>query len=255
MSDAIPSAEPPRQGATRRMVGREDLQRIRRRHRGYRMMLLVICLVLLLQPLATHWPVISPLLAIVVALVMMLFLTRFSPLRSHRRILYGLGIAAIMGELGWLIILFTDHSLALHLAILHLLIWCLFIGTFLIRKAKALMLEPYVTMAVLMGAAAGYLLIGYLGAFLLHTLLLWQPEAFQQALVAPGFDPRFHPLRVFPAMVVASFQSLTTSGTAVARPGDLLAPTGSLVITVAGQLYVAVLIALILGRFHQRPRH
>lgn len=236
-------------------LGREDVRRIRLRHRGYRLLLGAVGLVLLIQPLSSQWPLLSPLMGIAMALVMMLFLTRYSPLQARRRMLYRLGIAAIVSELAWLLVLLANTSLALHLAIAHLLVWFLFIGIFLIRKVRVLMLEPYVTLAVLMGAAAGYLLIGYLGGFLLHTLLLWQPQAFDLALVSPGFDPRLHPLHAFPAMVMASFQSLTTTGSAVGRPGYLLFPTGALVITVAGQLYVAVLIALILGRFHHRPLH
>ena len=233
-------------------LGREDVRRIRLRHRGYRLLLITISTVLLLQPLARRWPWLTPVMAIGVALVMMLFLTRFSPLGASKRLFYSLGIATIVSELAWLAILLSDASLAFHLAILHLLIWGLFIGTFLLRKAKALMMEPYVTLAVVMGSAAGYLLIGYLGAFLLHTLLLWQPQAFDPTLVAPGFDLRLHPLRVFPAMVVGSFQSLTATGAASIRPGDVLASTGCLAITLAGQLYLAVMIALILGRFHRR---
>jgi hypothetical protein len=235
-------------------LSRQAIQRIRLRHRGYRLLLLAICTVLLIQPLARRWTLISPLVAILMALMMMLFLTRYSPLQVRKRLLYGLGIGAIISELLWLILLATNSTLALHLVTIHLLIWGLFIATFLLRAAKSLMMEPYVTLAVLMGAAAGYLLIGYLGAFLLHTLLLLQPEAFDLNVVAPGFDPRLHPLEVFPAMVVGSFQSLTTAGPSLARPGGLLASTGCLAITVAGQLYLAVLIALILGRFHHRPR-
>lgn len=233
-------------------LGREDVRRIRLRHRGYRLILLAICAVLLSQPLARQWPLISPVVAILMALVMMLFLTRYSPLRARKRLFYGLGAAAIVSELAWLFVLVTNASLALHLAILQLLIWGLFIATFLVRGVKTLMMEPYVTLAVVMGAAAGYLLIGYLGGFLLHTLLLWQPEAFDVSLVAPGFDPSLHPLRVFPAMVMASFQSLTTTGGSLARPGFLLPSTGSLVITLVGQMYLAVLLSLVLGRFHRR---
>lgn len=59
-------------------------------------------------------------------------------------------------------------------------------------------------------------------------------------------------MRTFPAMVLASFGSLTTVGNAIVQPRELLGMTGSLVITLLGQLYVAVLIALILGRFHRR---
>jgi len=233
-------------------ITREEIRRIRRRHRGYNIVLATISLLLLLQPLAQRLPLLNPLGAITLALVMMLFLTRYSPLRARRKVFYGLGIAAVGSELVWLLGLFTDPGLAIHLGIVHLLIWSLFIGVFLLRKVRALMLEPYVTQAVVMGAASGYLLIGYLGAFLLHTLLLWQPAAFSLDQLAPGINPIEAPLHAFPSMVMASFGALTSTGAEIGRPGELLAATGCMAITILGQLYVAVLIALILGRFHRR---
>ena len=235
-----------------RSITREQILRIRRRHRGYTTVLVTISVVLLLQPVAERWPLINPLGAITLALVMMLFLTRYSPLRQRKRLIYGLGIAAIISELLWLLSLAMHQSLAIHLGIAHLLVWSLFIGVFLLRKVRALMLEPYVTQAVVLGAASGYLLIGYLGAFLLHTLLMWQPSAFASSQLVPGINPVEAPLHAFPAMVTASFGALTTTGTDIGRPGSVLASTGCLAITIVGQLYVAVLIALILGRFHRR---
>jgi hypothetical protein len=235
-----------------RKVTREQILRIRRRHRGYNIVLVTISLVLLLQPVAQRLPLLNPLGAITLSLAMMLFLTRYSPLRGHRRLFYGLGIAAIGSELLWLLAMAMQQGLAIHLCIVHLLVWTLFIGVFLLRKVRSLMLEPYVTQAVVMGAASGYLLIGYLGAFLLHTLLIWQPEAFSLSQLAPGIDPIEAPLHAFPSMVIASFGALTTTGTDIGRPGSVLASTGCLAITIVGQLYVAVLIALILGRFHRR---
>jgi hypothetical protein len=231
---------------------RADIAVIRRRHRGYVLLLTSTCLVLLLQPLAGWWPLLNPLAAIGLALVMMLFLTRFSPLRARRRLFYGLGTAAIAMELVWILALATYPALARHLSIPHLLIWVVFIVTFLLRKTRVLMREPYVTLSVVMGAAAGYLLIGYAGGFLLHTLLLWQPSGFDLALLPDGSAHTSDPLRDFPTMVLASFSSLTTLGTTILRPGPLLSTTGGLVITLTGQLYVAVLIGLILGRFHRR---
>jgi hypothetical protein len=233
-------------------ITREEIRRIRRRHRGYNIVLMTISLLLLLQPLAQRWPLLNPLGAITLAVVMMMFLTRYSPLRARRKVFYGLGIAAVCSELVWLLGLFTDPGLAIHLGIVHLLIWSLFIGVFLLRKVRALMLEPYVTQAVVMGAASGYLLIGYLGAFLLHTLLLWQPAAFSIDQLTPGINPIQAPLHAFPSMVMASFGALTSTGTEIGRPGEVLAATGCMAITIVGQLYVAVLIALILGRFHRR---
>jgi len=235
-----------------RLFNPDQIQRIRRRHRGYRLLLLTISLVLLLQPVSEAFPFLNSLAAIGLALVMMLFLTRFSPLQARKRSFYGLGIGTIAYELLWLFSLTSDSSLALHLAIPRLLLWTLFIGTFLLRKVKVLMVEPYVTLEVVMGASAGYLLIGYLGAFLLHTLLLWHPASFDQALLPMGSASVQDPMRTFPAMVLASFGSLTTTGNAITLPRQLLGSTACMVITLVGQLYVAVLIALILGRFHRR---
>jgi hypothetical protein len=75
------------------------VKRIRQRHRGYRLLLLTISSVVLIQPLARQWPFITPVMAILMALVMMLFLTRYSPLQAHKGVLYGLGMAAITCEL------------------------------------------------------------------------------------------------------------------------------------------------------------
>jgi len=185
---------------------------------------------------------------------MMLFLTRNSLIRVHKRWLYGLGSSAIIFELIWLVGMARLPGLAKHLTLFHLLIWALFIGYFLVRKVRTLMMEPYVTVYVLMGACTGYLLIGYLGAFLLHSLMIWQPGALNPAYLPAGIDALATPLAVFPSMVCASFEALTTLSNEVARPGSLGSHFGCLVIAIVGQLYVAMLIGLILGRFQQGLR-
>jgi hypothetical protein len=53
-------------------------------------------------------------------------------------------------------------------------------------------------------------------------------------------------------MVAASFDALTTVSDSVIRPGHLPSHVGTLAITIMGQLYVAVLIGIVLSRFHQR---
>jgi hypothetical protein len=105
-----------------------------------------------------------------------------------------------------------------------------------------------------MGACTGYLLIGYLGAFLLHSLVIWQPGSMDPAYLPAGIDPVATPLRVFPSMVCASFEALTTLSNAVTRPGRLGTHVGCLAIAIVGQLDVAMLIGLILGRFQQGLR-
>jgi hypothetical protein len=232
----------------------QEKQRIRKRYRGYAYLLVVVSLAVLVQPLALNWPLLTSVNSIIMAIVMMLFLTRNSLLRVHKGWLYGLGSSAIVFELIWLIGMARIPSLAKHLTIVHLLIWALFIGYFLVRKVRTLMLEPYVTVYVLMGASTGYLLIGYLGAFLLHSLMIWQPGAMDPAYLPAGIDPIATPLKVFPSMVCASFEALTTLSNAVSRPGSLGSHVGCLTIAIMGQLYIAMLIGLILGRFQQGLR-
>jgi hypothetical protein len=72
-----------------------DLQRTRLRHRGYQLFLGLEVLILLLQPLARHWPPLNSLLFISLAAAMVFTLTRYTPLISHRRASMRLGLLAI----------------------------------------------------------------------------------------------------------------------------------------------------------------
>jgi hypothetical protein len=232
----------------------QEKQRIRKRHRGYAYLLAVVALAVLVQPLALNWPLLTSMNSIIMAMVMMIFLTRNSAVRVHKSWLYGLGTSAILFEVIWLIGMANLPTFARHLTLIHLLLWALFIGYFILRKVHSLMLEPYVTAYVLMGACSGYLLIGYAGGFLLHSLMIWHPAGLDPAYLPAGIDPIAQPLKVFPAMVSASFEALTTLSNGVSRPGDLGSRVCCLTIAILGQLYVAMLIGLILGRFNQTMR-
>ena len=50
------------------------------------------------------------------------------------------------------------------------------------------------------------------------------------------------------------FEALTTLSNGISRPGDLGSRVCCLGIAILGQLYVAMLFGLILGRFHQTMR-
>jgi hypothetical protein len=74
----------------------QDEPRIRKHFRGYAYLLLVVSLVVLVQPLALNWPMPPSANSIIMAMVMMLFLTKNSLLFVHKRWLYGLGLSAII---------------------------------------------------------------------------------------------------------------------------------------------------------------
>jgi len=81
----------------------QEKQRIRKRHRGYAYLLAVVALTVLVQPLALNWPLLTSINSIIMAMVMMIFLTRNSAVRVHKSWLYGLGTSAILFEVIWLI--------------------------------------------------------------------------------------------------------------------------------------------------------
>jgi hypothetical protein len=87
---------------------------------------------------------------------------------------------------------------------------------------------------------------------LLTAAWVLQPSAFiASALPAVGQAGDLS-VAVAPALMAASFGLLTTVGTEVLNSSNVAVQVVSNVITISGQLYVAILIALILGRAQKR---
>jgi hypothetical protein len=102
-------------------------------------------------------------------------------------------------------------------------------------------------------------LVGISGGVMLVAIAALSPDSFTVvhkavAGLANGGSHSLAAVEDAPLLMAASFNILTTVGSAVVYPADVLGEVAVTVITVAGQLYVAILIAMILGRFHRRPR-
>jgi hypothetical protein len=76
--------------------------------------------------------------------------------------------------------------------------------------------------------------------------------AFNPHDLPARITPITEQLRAFPSMVTASFKALTTLSHSICSSGYLLARISTLTITILGQLCVAVLIGLVLGRVQQQ---
>lgn len=237
-----------------RPVTRAQLPTIRRRHRGYVLLLLSEAVLVFLLPLSRWWPLLFPLSLAGLCLVVMGCLARFSPLRSTLPLVYLLGGSALVLEVLWRVVYTAQPWLGLQLNVLHLAVWILFTGLMLWRLVKTLTLEPIVTVAVVMGATAGYLLIGVCGGLMLTTLWLFDPGAFLPQALAPSIPSAVPAATAAPSLMAIAFTMLTTVSDSVLRtshvPGQVILTT----VSVAGQLYVAILIGLILGRYRGRGR-
>ena len=154
-------------------------------------------------------------------------------------------LLAFLIEVIWQTALVIDPALAVQLSVLHLVVWLVLMLQLLWNLINALAEEPLFNGDLLMGAAAGYLLVGFTGGIVLNSLLVLDPAAFN--LPAHGHalpDGIGHA----PAMLGAAFASLTTIGSPVLKSGSLTSLTASVGITIVGQLYVAILIAGVLGK-------
>ena len=230
-----------------------DIIRLRRRHRGYWMTLGTEVALLLLLPVAQVQIWLLSVLLILLALVLMVFVSRYSPLRKTRPLIFGLGGLAIGLEIIWHLALNLWPAVGRALTIPHVIVWLVFLSFGVLRKVKTLTQEPFVTVSVVMGAASGYLLVGMAGGLLLTALWVLDPAAFDlTALPAVGSTAALPNVSVAPALMAASFTMLTTIGTTVLHTRNVAGQVVTTVIAVVGQLYVAILIALILGRFHRK---
>jgi len=233
-------------------ISRDQLERIRRRHFGYRIMLLYELVLLLLIPVAPTVPPLLSVLLIGLALVWMLFVNRFSGMQRTAPFMTGLGCTAIVLEVIWRASLVFNPGIGRLITVPQVTVWLVFLLALVIRGIKALLKEPFVTTSVLLGAASGYLTIGIAGGVMLTSVWVLEPTAFV-ASTLPSISGSVHPnAAVASALMNASFGLLTSAGTTVINAKHITAQLLGTLITIAGQLYIAILIGLILGRFQRR---
>ena len=186
------------------------------------------------------------------ALVFMVFVSRFSSLRATRPLMYGLGCTAIALEVIWHLALIWLPGSGRIPTLHHVVVWVVFLLVAVVRKVKSLIREPFVTMSVVFGAASGYLTVGIAGGVMLTAMWVLQPAAFVASTLPTLTSSGVANVAVAPSLMAASFGLLTTVGTDVLTSSNVTVQVIANVITIAGQLYVAILIALILGRVQKR---
>lgn len=173
------------------------------------------------------------------------FPARLEQILLQRRKLAWYWLLAAVLEGCWQAALQFKPALALHLSPIHLTVWLVLMLNLLWWLVKALAEEPYFSLDLVIGAAAGYLLVGFTGGIVLNSLLVLDPTAFHLETHGHALpDGVGHA----PAMLGAAFASLTTQGSPLLNTGSLTLLSASTGITIVGQLYIAILIAGILGK-------
>ena len=135
-----------------------------------------------------------------------------------------------------------------------ILLWTVFGGWSAIRLIRLLGSERQVNAAVLQGALAGYLMLGLASGLLLGSLETLLPGSFRgidlgpeaQAVTTTVGGLNFAQLNYF------AFVSLTTVGYGDIIPVQPLAQMASLLLSIAGPLYIAVVMGVLISRITSR---
>jgi len=220
---------------------------LRYRRRLYVTLLLVELAGLLALRLLQLHPHCTALVYLTLPTVVLLFAYSSSVVRHSRsmRWLALLWGGTVITEMVWQLAQRSGASPWWHFNLLHMVFWQTLMLYLLWRVVVTLIREPRFNTTVVMGAAAGYLMLGYAGGIALTTLYALDPGAFLLPPPPPGTAGA---LIYSPQLLAGSFTALTTLGSGVINPAILSGQTVVLLITALGQLYVAILIGSVLGK-------
>ena len=158
----------------------------------------------------------------------------------------GLGLMAVVTMWLWLLtpleLIYSGMPLALS--------WSVLVGWSVIRLVTRFASTKRVTEALLMGATAGYLHIGLAAGLVMSALETIQPGSFQPLEMANvGDSSVLASARLFSAINYHAFVCLTTVGFGDISPMLPLSRMVSVATSVAGPLYLAAVMGVLIGRF------
>ena len=158
----------------------------------------------------------------------------------------GLGLMAVVTMWLWLLtpleLIYSGMPLALS--------WSVLVGWSVIRLVTRFASTKRVTEELLMGATAGYLHIGLAAGLVMSALETIQPGSFQPLEMANVGDMSvLANARIFSALNYYAFVCLTTVGFGDISPMLPLSRMVSVATSVAGPLYLAAVMGVLIGRF------
>jgi hypothetical protein len=165
------------------------------------------------------------------------FCAAFS-IRSHRRTL--VFVAAVLILFLWIAYLGDWSELKLVIRFLQILFF-FFLVAALVNEISS---TPTVTRTVLMDAITAYLLLGFAFSLLVTVVYQLIPGAYN--FVDAGNERDYDPIR---QNIYYAFVTFTTTGYGDILPIAPVAKSLAILISISGQLYIAIIMALLVGKF------
>ena len=195
----------------------------------------LLFLLILLPPFLVHLEYLSYIIFIILSLIVLNCVVIL--FEGSRRSKYG-----VMAFVVSLIFIWLSRAQDLQnttLQVIRMVIFILLFQFTLLRMIREIFAINHVTGRVIIGAIGAYLLLGFIGTFLFEIVELMYPNSFSKLDVFSGFYGE----------VYFSFVTLTTLGY-----GDIvpLTPQGqsvAIIMAIAGQLFIAIMMAMLVGKF------
>ncbi|HJN06146.1 MAG TPA: ion channel [Bacteroidales bacterium] len=163
----------------------------------------------------------------------LVLLSIFSIVGSMTKLLSYLVVLAVVAN--FLLLFFADRLLGVISFLISTLTFTIATGVLI----KHIAISKNVTVAVVIQAISGYLLIGIIGVLLNSILLAFDENAITLTISGSKFS----------SIIYYSFITLTTIGYGEIVPQSVFARSISIFIGVCGQMYLTVIIALIVGKY------
>lgn len=229
---------------------KSDRAKRRYREKIYEL-LLALCLVVLVSFAFPRLSWIGPLgYALIALLLTQLVMIRKTSLSVGDRLYQLLGLGALLALLLWQItpVRWVVSGVPLVLS------WSLLVGWSVIRLVERLSQERRVTSGLLMGAAAGYLLLGLTSGLVMIAVETIQPGSFEPLNIlqesAKGADASvLVSMSAFSQINYFAFICLTTVGFGDIQPVLPISRMLAVITGVIGPLYLAVVMGVLIGRY------
>jgi voltage-gated potassium channel len=235
---------------------------MRRRHRGYVVLLLtclglIVCLMLPrgMRQLATVGYMVMP-LVLIQALGMPIQEGRWPGVRMQVYRL--LGMVTLVASLIWYATPLSHRGTGVPLLVL----WTLLVVWSCERLIRNLSLEKLINRQVLLGALAGYLLLGLAAGLLFSALETVAPGSFSASRSLDGPVLRWHGATAAPSSPVwavdfvelnyFAFVTLTTTGYGDIHPVTPQTQMLCVLVAIAGTTYLALVMGLLISRYTAR---
>lgn len=152
----------------------------------------------------------------------------------------GYGIIIVIATIAFLWLSIAADWQNTYLQALRMVIMTLFFVLTFWKMVREIFKLKEVTGKVVIGAIGAYLLLGFIGSFLFEIVQLLYPGSFtNMALFADGFYGGLY----------FSFVTISTLGYGDISPLTAQGQAVAILVSLSGQLYLAILMAMLVGKF------